>query len=190
MPRVSAEVRRAELVEAARELLVREGPSALTARRIAAEADAPLSAINYAFRSMDELLAVVSRDVVQRGIASMGPFTTQVGVRGAIEDLLLRYARWVQEAQKPATAFFEIYVGTLRSGQTNETVEFVRAEIIGILEEAQRFDPETPRVPLPQLASLVMMAAEGLTLLHLGRADKHRTNADVAHLIAAIQSLV
>ena len=56
MARVSADVRRERLVEAAIRVMVRDGVAKATTRSIVAEADMPLGAFHYCFRSKEELL--------------------------------------------------------------------------------------------------------------------------------------
>lgn len=61
MARVSAKDRSLQFVQAAARVIARDGAGAATTRRIAAEAEAPLAALHYCFRSKDELLEEVYR---------------------------------------------------------------------------------------------------------------------------------
>lgn len=63
-PQVPMAQRRAELTEAARRVMVREGAWTTTTRAVAAEAGVPHGSVHYAFSSKDELLkAVMAQDV-------------------------------------------------------------------------------------------------------------------------------
>ncbi len=53
--------RRETIIDAALTLMVREGPHAVSHRRVATEADVPLAATTYYFTSRDELLALAGQ---------------------------------------------------------------------------------------------------------------------------------
>ena len=71
MARMSAEERRDLLVEAAIRVMTRDGVAAATTRAIAAEADMPLGVFHYAFRSKQELMAMVFQTIARRSKADM-----------------------------------------------------------------------------------------------------------------------
>src|SRR6478736_248690 len=64
-PYVKADVRRAQLVAAAREVLQREGMAGTTLRAVAAEAGVPLGTVHYIFQSKEQLLRAVLEDVLE-----------------------------------------------------------------------------------------------------------------------------
>lgn len=74
--------RRAELAHAAAALTLRDGPGALTHRRVAAEAGASLSATTYYFASLDDLAAAAGRALADewadhaRTVAAAAPAVT------------------------------------------------------------------------------------------------------------------
>ena len=59
--------RRDDLARAAAALTLRDGPGALTHRRVAAEAGASLSATTYYFASLDDLAAAAGRSLADGG---------------------------------------------------------------------------------------------------------------------------
>src|SRR5213080_1112264 len=63
VPYVKADVRRGQLVAAAREVLEREGMAGGTLRAVAAEAGVPLGTVHYIFPSKEQLLRAVLEDV-------------------------------------------------------------------------------------------------------------------------------
>lgn len=65
MSRMSADDRRAQLVEAAIAVMTREGVVRATTRAIAAEADIPLGVFHYAFRSKSELMTMVTERIAR-----------------------------------------------------------------------------------------------------------------------------
>ena len=63
MAYVKASVRSAQLVEAARRVLARDGVQGTTMRGVAAEAGVPLGTLSYVFGSKEQLLKAVIEDV-------------------------------------------------------------------------------------------------------------------------------
>jgi AcrR family transcriptional regulator len=68
MARVPAEVRRAELVEAAIRVMARDGVANTTTRSIVAEAGVPLGAFHYCFSGKEELLLRVVDTINERTV--------------------------------------------------------------------------------------------------------------------------
>jgi len=69
--RMSAAQRRELLVEAAIRVMTRDGVARATTRAIAQEADMPLGVFHYAFRSKQELMAMVVQTISRRSRADM-----------------------------------------------------------------------------------------------------------------------
>lgn len=190
MPRVSAEQRRLDLVTAAVALLVEEGPAALTARRIADRAGAPLGTVHYAFRDMAELHQLAAAELLGRVDVALAGVRTEAGVKVALDDILTGWWRWVRGQEAVALAFAETLVALLRTGTAGATFQAAHRLVLGLLREAEGHDPCPSRIPLPALADLVLVTADGLGLVHLARGDARRTPRDVRAMIAALQSLV
>lgn len=190
MTRVSAEQRRRELTDAAVSLIYEEGPTAVTARRIAARAGASLSSVHYAFRDMDELMEAANRVVLANMARSVGAeLRTDRGVRGFIEDLLRGYWHYLKTNEQEALAFFETFIALMRPGSAHTPVTAAREQLVALLSEAQRHDPRQARVPLEQLAILLTMTVDGISLIHLARDDKSQTEREVDQMIDALQCL-
>src|SRR4051812_47723286 len=68
---MSAAQRRELLVEAAIRVMTRDGVARATTRAIAQEADMPLGVFHYAFRSKQELMALVVQTISRRSRADM-----------------------------------------------------------------------------------------------------------------------
>ena len=102
MGNVSAENRRAQLIEAAIRVIQRDGIPAATTRAIAAEADAPLASIHYTFGSKEEVVRAAFDFLAEEMISSIEASTDytagiEAAIAGAFErvaDLLMdtRYA--------------------------------------------------------------------------------------------------
>lgn len=80
---VRADVRREQLLVAAREVLVRDGLASLTLRAVAAEAGVHLGTLQYIFRSRAELVEALVDRVLSD--ARLGQF--EAGDRGLAEEL-------------------------------------------------------------------------------------------------------
>lgn len=101
MPRMSADVRRRELVAAAVRVMAHEGVAAATTRAIADEAKMPLGAFHYCFGSKLELLRELAGVVLAQELAA----AAAVMKPGASIDALLRdgfdaYWRYVQSCRE------------------------------------------------------------------------------------------
>ncbi|MGQ0845406.1 MAG: TetR/AcrR family transcriptional regulator [Sporichthyaceae bacterium] len=190
MPRVSAEQRRLDFVAVALDLLVEEGPAAITARRIADRAGASLGTVHYAFRDMDELHQLAAAELLGRVNVALAAVRTDAGVAVAVEDVLTAWWRWVRGSEGAALAFAETLVALIRSGNSAGTSGAAHSLVLELLRRAAEHDTEPSRIPLPQLANLILMAADGLGLVHLARGDSRQTARDLKAMIAALQSLV
>jgi TetR/AcrR family transcriptional regulator, regulator of biofilm formation and stress response len=190
MSRVSTEDRRRQLIDAAVSLLLEQGPPALTARAIAARAGAPVGTVHYAFRDMDELLGLAALEVLASAWVAIGEIRTDQGVRAVVEDILTGFAASLRDNPQNGLAFFEIYVSTFRSGAGAQTVTDAHAHTVDLLTAAEQHDQAPSRIPLRQLAHLIMFAVDGLALIHFGRSDQAQTPADADAMIKALQALV
>jgi len=85
--------RRDRIVTAAAELILRDGPGAVTHRSVAAQADVPLAATTYYFTGLDDLLGAAGEQIV-RGWAeraqAIGHSVTELVAEGGVETLSTR----------------------------------------------------------------------------------------------------
>jgi AcrR family transcriptional regulator len=191
MARVSAVQRRRDLTDAAVTLILEEGPRALSARRIADRAGAPLGAVHYAFRDLDELIHRANVEVLDRlARAVVQGVRTDQGLKVFIEDFLHGFWRYLRNNDTEALAFFETFIALMRSHTAAGAVDTAERRLVTLMTEAQRHDTRPSRTPLPQLAVLLTMAVDGLSLIHLARRDEARTIEELTHLIDAYQHLV
>lgn len=86
---VRADVRRGQLLEAGRAVLVRDGLDSLTLRAVAAEAGVLLGTLQYVFRTRADLVDALAEDVL--GSVSYGRF--EVGDGGLAHELS-RFVDW------------------------------------------------------------------------------------------------
>jgi AcrR family transcriptional regulator len=191
MARVSSTQRCRDLIEAAKALILEEGPQAVTARKITERAGASLAAVHYAFRDMDELLHLAHIEVLQ-GLFD-GIFQsvrTDKGLRVLIEDFMHSFWRFLRTDEANALAFFETFISLMRPHRAAGTVDVGQQRLLELMTAAQKHDAEPSRTPIPQLAVLILMAGDGLSLIHLARRDDAATAQELTHLIDALQHLV
>lgn len=191
MARVSAAQRRRDLIDAAATLILEEGPHAVTARKVTERAGSSLAAVHYAFRDMDELLHLANLEVLE-GLfdRTLRGVRTDMGVAVFIEDFMHSFWRFLRTSDDEALAFFETFVALMRPRRAAGAVDVGRQRLVEMMTEAQRHDAEQCRTPIPALAALILMAGDGLSLIHLARRDDTATAQELTHLIDALQHLV
>lgn len=190
MARVRSEQRRRDLTNAAVQLLIEEGRSAVTSRKIADRAGAPAAIVHYTFRDMDELLELANGEVLDRVLRVIEHLRTDHGVRGFIEDWLRTCCHLARDSEKEVLAFLETFVSLLRSGGANSSVVEARQFLVEHMRAAEKHDSRPSSIPLSRLATLLIITADGLLLMHLSHLDLGETEENAAQLIAALQTLV
>jgi DNA-binding transcriptional regulator YbjK len=190
MARVSSEQRRQDLVAAAVELILEGGPSAVTARKVAERAGAPLGIVHYTFRDMDELTHLANIEVLNRAFGALGHVRTDHGVREFVRDFSLAYLQLLQDRERELLAFFETLVSLIRPAKADDAYRYGEKYLLELLSEAAKHDTRPSKTSLPQLATLLIFTLDGLSLIHLTRRDHRKSAQDVEQLIAAIQHLV
>lgn len=150
--------RRDRIVEAACELMVRDGLHTLTHRRIAAHAGVPLGSTTYYFADLDELLLAAVRRAVADGRERLRRWSDALGPDADADRVCTALAEMSVEHVTTAAARtvldYELYVAGLRR-------ESLRAESeawIGLLRAAlaEHLDAAT--------ADALTAAADGVVL--------------------------
>ena len=113
------EARRGLLIDAALRVIAAEGPSAVTHRRVAAEAGLPLAATTYWFASKDELILAAYAVAADRDISRVRELAATVAATPAGQlssalaecmagdlanqraELMASYALWLESARRP-----------------------------------------------------------------------------------------
>lgn len=165
------EARRALILEAALRVVGEEGASALTHRRVAAEAGLPVAATTYWFASKDELLAEAYRLAADRDMERIRELAAIYDQRapddlaatladllaadlaGSRTALLAAYSLWIEAARRPV----------LRGIERDWTHAYV-AVVERVLRVAGSPHPATD-------AQLLVAALDGLLLAQLAVHD-------------------
>lgn len=172
MPRVSADVRRDLLVEAAIRVMVRDGVAKATTRSIVAEADMPLGAFHYCFRSKEELLnhviEAIAGHTLDRAMAALEqPGTLEERLVGALD------AYWKHLVENPdehrvtyELTSYAVRQPGLEHMARKQYENYIQA-FTTVLESLTVNAEVTWATPVPVLARYATAMVDGLTLLWL-----------------------
>lgn len=193
MTRVPAEIRRELLVDAAIRVMIRDGVAAATTRAIVAEADMPLGAFHYCFRSkqelVEEVIAVITNSHLDRALEA-------VASEGSLEERLLRGLRayWDHVVSVPEEhrLTYELTTYAARRPGLNDVAQRQYATYLAahttVIEALADAEQITWSVPLPVLARYFTGLIDGLTLLYLNEGDAETAGAALdlaAHQISS-----
>ncbi|MGP3982400.1 TetR/AcrR family transcriptional regulator [Streptomyces sp. KR80] len=182
MARLPADVRRAQLVEAAIRVMARDGVARATTRAIVSEAGMPLGFFHYCFRSKQELLQTVMEALVEHSrTAAMQVVGDHRTVRDAIHASLQGYWSHVEANPEEHLLTYELTQFALRQPGFEEAAGRQYAAYLSAMTEFLEAIAGACRiewtVPLPILARYAHTAVEGVTLLWLVERDSEKAQA-------------
>ncbi|GAA0920893.1 TetR/AcrR family transcriptional regulator [Virgisporangium aurantiacum] len=122
MAYLSAEERRQSIIDAAIEVIATEGLQKATTRRIAQQADAPLGALHYCFRSKEELIHLVAEQGAARLRTAFDGVDPALGVEATIRDSVAALWRWARKHPGLQLALMELGMWRIREGGPPEEV--------------------------------------------------------------------
>lgn len=156
--------RRAALVDAAIEVLARDGARGLTFRAVDAEAAVPKGTASNYFASRDELLAQVTGQIHQR-IAPDPDEVTEVMKAPRGRELVTELMGWInRRVSSDRTGYLAMLELRLEATRRPELRESLTATLRGALEDDLRFHAEGG-LPGDRTAVLIMyLAMTGLML--------------------------
>lgn len=180
--------RRALILDATVRILVSDGLAAVTHRAIAREADVPLAATTYYFRSKDELVIEAVAILVEAEVARVAEGAAELGERvgspretaGALSEALFPDG----DAAGALLAKFEVYLEAARRPGLRSTAAQWRGAFTGLAESALALagSPEPGR-----LAPLLVAGIDGLLVHELS--DGITGDGDVERLRARLEQL-
>ncbi|MCW0215756.1 MAG: TetR family transcriptional regulator [Pseudonocardia sp.] len=172
MPRVPATERRRQLVAAAFRVIAKEGFAAVTTRRVCAEAGASLASFHYCFASKQELLTELTEQTVAALVeAQASKVHIRDSVQGSLRATLREY--WATVEAEPDR---EPVLMALTQHALNEpTLAGVAQQQYAAYHRTARTTLEiiadgcgvTWSVPVPQLARMLVVVTDGVTLAWL-----------------------
>ncbi len=174
--RISSDDRREAIIHAALRVIQREGVHGATTRAIVAEADMPLASFHYAFRSRDEMISeLISFVVESEGRAAIATLSAGRDIRTTVRAGLQAYFDTLTADPGHEQAMFELLHYALRTeglgGQTKAQYLMYRRTVGDLLGAGALAAGVTWRLPLDQVARLVVTFISGLTLAWLADRD-------------------
>jgi DNA-binding transcriptional regulator YbjK len=193
MARVSVSDRRAALVEAALRVIDRDGVHAASTRAIVAEAGMPLASFHYAMRSRDELIREVIAFVVEgERAAAVTSLTPGADLRATVRAGFQSYFDLMVASPSHEQAMFELFHYSLRAEELADLprVQYEKYHALAreVLQAGAELTDMRWTVPVEDVARLVVIFTDGITLAWLadrdsaaaGRALEHATNTITA----------
>jgi TetR/AcrR family transcriptional regulator, regulator of biofilm formation and stress response len=182
MARLSATERREALIEAALRVMERDGLTAGTTRAIVAEAGMSLASFHYAFASREDLLRELVQRVVGRELASaMGEWSPEEGLAACLRAAADGYLAHLESAAGQEQLMLELTLLAVRRADLQPIArEQYRAYVqaaTGVLELAAELTGSRWRLPVPDLARLLITLVDGATTTWLVDRDTVATRA-------------
>ncbi|MEV0600311.1 TetR/AcrR family transcriptional regulator [Streptomyces sp. NPDC050315] len=190
MAYVSADTRREQLIEAAVQVIAREGADRATTRKIAEEAKAPLASLHYCFQNKENLLLAVFTQLSQEMPVEVDPPEGEnVSLGQAMERRLTRAMQWTVENPVRVRAMIEV---TLWAERYNPELSvsfydgfFKSSEAVLRKADATLSDEE-----LCSMMRVAMSIVDGLSLQMLTNGDKERALRDTATACAMLKAFL
>jgi TetR/AcrR family transcriptional regulator, regulator of biofilm formation and stress response len=181
--RMSADARRAELLQAALRVMSRDGIAAGTTRAIVAEAGMPLATFHYCFRSRNELLRELITLVTTMERQAVTDAMTPSGgdFRETLRQALRGYVGHLAANPGHELFLFELNHYALRTPElhdlADEQYRRYYETATAILEAAADLSDMEWKVDLPVLARFVVTLIDGATTTWLADRDTDATLA-------------
>ncbi|MFT4084764.1 MAG: TetR family transcriptional regulator [Nocardioides sp.] len=193
MARVSAQMRRVQLLDAAERVMARDGVAAGTTRAIAAEAGVPTSVFHYCFRSRDELISELIRRL---GAAERAAVSAGLLAEGDLEGLLgaaaEAYLAHLVADPGQEQMLFELNHYALRTpGMAHLAAEQMAMYLESariVLDQVARAAGVTWTIPVAELARVVVTVTDGVTTTWLADRDTEASRATLARLLRVVTS--
>ena len=198
MTRLPVTERRRQLVEAAKEVVRRNGVAGVTTRAVVDQANMPLGAFHYVFASRDELLGAVAESVaIDDRLAAEGALDSIVpGIDGLGEALAAGIDLFVSHLVThpyDELAFLELALYGARQDlddkQTRRRYDVTYAHPEYLLARAATASGTEWSLPVREVARILVGALDGLTLAYLADHDAdaaRRTGAFYATSLVAL----
>ncbi|MEO9104207.1 MAG: TetR family transcriptional regulator [Terrimesophilobacter sp.] len=194
MARISSADRRDAIIHAALRVIQREGVHGATTRAIVAEADMPLASFHYAFRSRDEMISELIAFVVENeGRAAIATLSGDRDIRSAVRAGLQAYFDTLVADPNREQAMFELLHYALRNDELvnlpHAQYEMYRRTAATVLRAGAETAGATWRLPIDQVARLLVTFISGLTLAWLADRDDNAAAATMDFAADSIAAL-
>jgi AcrR family transcriptional regulator len=192
---LSADERRAHILDAAVEVIAAEGLARATTRRIAEQAESPLGALHYCFRNKDELMALVlerGRNTLQAAMETVDP---NAGFEATIRSSVQAYWKWMRTNLGLNLALMELLMVAIRRGEHGKALyarlndPFGGDKLRENLRVAAEVDGIEPAVPVAEIARFIIHRFDGLVFEYAASEDRPATQRQVDMLANAMVAL-
>ena len=189
MTRMSVEQRRSLLIEAAINVMAREGVANTGTRAIVAEADMAIGVFHYCFRSKDELVVEVLRSINKRSFAAAEEILAySTDPREVLQRGLEAYWNHVEDHPSERMLLFELTHYSLRNdAQKHAAREQYGTYIAGMarfLEAVSTLGDFTWRSPIDELARYTVATLQGVSIQWLVMRDGDHARGMLSHIAA------
>jgi AcrR family transcriptional regulator len=195
MTRIPPAARRTALVQAALRVVARDGVAAATTRRIVAEAEMSLASFHYVFSSRDELMAELVNAAVAGEESDLAAAFDPApdDLRAAIRSGLQHYLDGVRADPDREKAMFELTQWALREPGFAALARQQYDRYYEVAEraaaDASRLTGSTWRLPLRDVARLLVTLTDGLTVAWLATRDDGAAAATIDFAADALAAL-
>lgn len=194
MARLSADERRAQLVDAAIRVMCRDGVAGATTRAIVAEAGVPLGVFHYCFRSKEELLQEVLETIVGRELhAALSIIGRKRSPRAAMRASLRALWEVVEKNPEEHLVTYELTQYALRqpglAALARRQYDHYVTSNVRYFEALADVTGIRWKVPLPFVARLVATQLDGITLRWLVDRDSEQALAMLDACVDQVLSL-
>lgn len=177
MAYLSAEERRQSIIDAAIDVIAREGLARATTRRIAERADAPLGALHYCFRNKDELIQLVADRGAQELSAQFADIDPSLGLEATIRNSIAAMWAWVRPNPGQQLALMELGMWRIRRGGKPKDVYAMWDQFGGKLlrerlEDAAVADGITPAITVDEMVRFINHRFDGLAYEYAASRDE------------------
>ena len=188
MTYVSSAVRRRQIVRAARRVVERDGLAHASLRAVAEEAGIALSTLQHAFSTRDALFGAVVEDLLfGQSMAPMPLGSPEQPFDDWLNDLL--QALWqhvIRQSAESQLGRLEITLYAVRTGLTTELARWQDDRIRVWTGKTAAMAGWNFRLPVDQVARLVMAVIDGLLIQYLADPDPERVATDLRSAARAV----
>jgi AcrR family transcriptional regulator len=189
MARTSANQRREDLIRAAVHVVATDGVEKATTRRIAAEAQAPLAALHYCFRSKEALFFAIFEKQVQILLQEFRQVRKNAGLGRTGATLLRQLMDWYQSDDDYARASPELLFWVMRQDpQLSERSYQIHLDALAESLRAGMKDVDDDNLVLP-LARKIAALTDGLLIQWLTFHDRKALLVDIDLAAESIELL-
>lgn len=196
MEYVKVDVRRSQIVQSARTVMMRAGVGGLTMRGVAAEAGIALGTLHYAFPSKELLLKSVIEDVADEiAVVLHQSIDLDGGLEASISTGIRNFwSALVMSETNLQLMQYELSIYAMRTPGLQQIAKDQYEKYCDVVaqwcQSAADAAGESYPIDFAELARMIVAGVDGLILQYLSSANIERTTADVEILSVMICGLV